>query len=87
MLKIRFQDREYEFIGDSLNDGGSIAAPGDYERGRCGFAQLQTNGDILRYGKVIGTINDIKIIKEVDYPKTKISAFFNMLFDPSWPWG
>lgn len=83
MLKIRFKDENFVFTGDSLEDGGAVAKQDDYESGRCSFAHLYVDGNIMRFGERIGTIADIKVIGKCDLKPNK-DAIFNLLTDSSW---
>jgi hypothetical protein len=84
MFKILFDDKEYVFVGGSLNKGGAITTQDDYENGRCSFAHLCEDGKILRFNSQIGTIDDITIIGEVK-PNVSINSLLGMFTDPSWP--
>jgi hypothetical protein len=83
MLTIKFQNEEYVFTGESLEEGGSIARLEDFENGRCSFAHLFPDGNISRFGMLIGTREDIEIIGNCD-PNITEHAFEGFL-GSSWP--
>ncbi len=83
MLEIRFQGKKYVFTGKTLKRGGAIAKLEDYENGHCSFAHLFPNGDIQRFGNIIGKRKDIKIIGECR-PNVGQNTLEGMLTDPSW---
>lgn len=84
MKEIRFRGKDYVFVGDELSDGGAIAVKDDYESGKCSYAHLFKNGDIVRFQQEIGTISDIEVVGQYIAPEPTISGFVNMLTDPSW---
>ena len=64
MLTIRFQDQEWLFLGDSLDESAAITAEADYRTGNESFAHYfpWDGGVIKRHGQVIGHRADIAII-------------------------
>lgn len=56
--KIRFQGQEFFLIG------GAIATKEQYENGKCSYAHLMPNGEILRFGVQIGSRKDIEFLGE-----------------------
>ena len=58
MTKIKFQGKEYFLIN------GAIATKKQYENFLPSYAHLFENGEILRYGKQIGSKDDIEYLKE-----------------------
>lgn len=62
MMKIRFQGKEWLFVGDSLEEGGAITTPEWYEDGIVSYAHLSPDGIVRRYHEEIGTIEDIQVI-------------------------
>ena len=76
MLKIRFQGRRYLFTGDSLDQGGAITTREAYVHGEVSYAHLMTDGKIRRFGKIIGTWADIKILGSYQRePRPTIAGF------------
>lgn len=66
-LKIIFKGEEYLFIGrgSSLEEGGSIVAYSlDDEEEATIYAQLHSNGLVIRSGEIIGTIKEILFIDD-----------------------
>ena len=69
-IKIIYRGEEYIFIGrgSSLADGGSIItgapADDDDEDEIAIYAELHSNGLIIRSGEIIGTIKDILFIDD-----------------------
>ena len=61
-LKIRFKGEEYIFPCGTLEAGGPIATPEQYQNFRPSFAHLFPNGQVKRHGEVIGTREDIEVI-------------------------
>lgn len=80
--KIRFQGKEYLFIGNKENTHGAIAAQEQYEHGECSYAHLR-DGIITRFGQQIGIRDDIEFLNTVE---TKISddAIINLFTSPTW---
>lgn len=65
MPLIKFQGNEYILAG-SLESGGPIATRHQYQNGQCSYAHLKSNGDIMRFNKVIGHRDEIEIIGACD---------------------
>ena len=67
-IKIIYRGEEYIFIGrgSSLEDGGRIitGAPDDEDDEIAIYAELHSNGLIIRSGEIIGTIKDILFIDD-----------------------
>ena len=64
-LEFLFGTEIYLLIGD-LKNGGAIATKEQYENFECSFAYLCPNGMIRRFGRTIGTRDDLKIIKNIN---------------------
>ena len=62
VINIKFKGRKYLLIGN-LKIGGAIATKKQFENFFPSFAHLYANGEIKRYGDVIGKIEDLEIIK------------------------
>ncbi len=62
MQKIRFKGQEYLLVE------GAIATPEQYENFLPSYAHLFENGEILRYGKLIGNKSDIEYLEEIEDP-------------------
>ena len=66
-IKIIYRGEEYIFIGrgSSVADGGSIikGAPDDEDEISI-YAELHSNGLIIRSGEIIGTIKEILFIDD-----------------------
>lgn len=73
MFRIRFQDTDYVFVGDSLDGEGAIATEDDYSHGRMSYAHLMPSGEIKRFGKVIGQRNDIQLVEGGEPLKVKLA--------------
>ena len=80
MFKIRFQSRRYLFTGDSLDQGGAITTREAYVHGEVSYAHLMTDGKIRRFGKIIGTWENIKILGSYQRePRPTIDGFGKLL--------
>ncbi len=67
--KLKFKGKKYLLITDSLDKkDGAIATEEQYREGHASFAHLNKEGNINRYGKLIGNINDIEFgdIEEIE---------------------
>lgn len=62
MEKIKLFGKNYLLIGD-VKEGGAIATKKQFENFEPSYAHLCPNGDIKKYGVVIGSVEDIKFIK------------------------
>ena len=62
MLSIEFQGQSYLFIGDTLDEGGSMTTAEDFVNGRVSYAHLYASGNVMRFGVDIGTAEDISIL-------------------------
>lgn len=67
-IKLIFKGEEYLFIGrgGSLEDGGSLVASRalDDEEEAAIYAELHSNGLVIRSGEIIGTIKEILFIDD-----------------------
>jgi hypothetical protein len=65
-LKIIFKGEEYLFIGrgSSLEDGGTIVTQMADEDEATIYAQLHSNGLVIRANEIIGTIKEILFIDD-----------------------
>lgn len=61
--KIKLWGSEYWLIGDK---DGAIATPDQYKNFECSYAHLFPNGEIKRFKKVIGSIQDIEFIEVIE---------------------
>lgn len=66
--KIEFKGQPYIFVG------GAITTKEDFENGRASFAHLHDDGNISRFGTIIGTKEDITFTgkKVKAYPKVTV---------------
>lgn len=87
--RIRFQGKEYIFLGEDLNENSSITTAEAYQKGTVGYAHFFPGscrkGNVMRYGKAIGFGDEIEFIGELEI-EIDISFFSiaKMFFDPSW---
>lgn len=81
MKTIKFKGEDYLLVGDMI-EGGPIATLEQYENGRCSYAHLYENGDIIRFGELIGNRNEIEVTGEIEASIKR--PFLEMLLDPSW---
>lgn len=77
---IKFKGQEFILVGER---DGAIATKYQYQHGLCSYAHLYPNGEINRYGQVIGTIKDIEFGEEVEVEMVD-DAWDNMPFHKSW---
>lgn len=65
-IKIIFKGEEYLFIGrgGSLAEGGAIVTAPDEEDEAAIYAQLHSNGLVIRSNEIIGTIKEILFIDD-----------------------
>ena len=84
-INIKLFGNDYLLIGD-IQNGGPIATRSQYENFECSYAHLYPNGDINRFGQVIGTRADIIIVGETEVePHFNGLNVFEALFEPeSW---
>ncbi len=68
IIPIQFKGTNYLLVGGNLNTGGAIATQEEFEEFRISYAHLNPDGNVKRFGKIIGTVKDIKILtpKEVE---------------------
>ena len=86
MLVVRFKDQEeYLFVGADLDRGGALASSADYQAGRCSFAYLFPDGRVLRFGEIIGSRADLKVVGQREVGVDPMGILRGLLFDPSWP--
>ena len=83
MKVIRFQGAEYLLIG-TLERGGPIATREQYENGKCSYAFLEPDGDVMRFKDSIGHRDEIEVIGESD--ANIGTSLIGMLTNKSWPW-
>jgi hypothetical protein len=83
MTKVRFMGNEYLIVG-SLAGGGAVATAEQYANGLCSFAHLYPGGEIKRFGKVIGSRDDLEVVAEVEPPEPADDAMQNVLVHRSW---
>ena len=82
-LKVRFQDQDFLLLGD-LTEGGPLATPEQYQHGQCSYAHLFEDGQIRRFGKIIGTRADLTVLEEdVELPEPE-EDFFDGILGESW---
>jgi hypothetical protein len=86
--QIRFKGEVYVLIGD-MESGGAIATPQQFENWECSFAHLYPNGDIKRFGEVIGRREDIQVMNQkiecrvsVDFEKIMMSIMKPEIWKP-----
>lgn len=60
-LRVRFQGREFLLIG-SIEAGGAIATREQFDSFQESYAHLFSDGEILRFGQKIGTIEDLEFL-------------------------
>lgn len=80
--KIRFQGEEYLFIGGE--NYAALTTAERYSNGVSSYAHLFPNGQIKRYGEVIGTKEEIEFLGEAELPDMTIGGVVNLLSHPSW---
>ena len=61
LQRISFQGKEWVLVGTSEH-GGAIATKQAFEHGDESYAHLYSNGEIRRYGEVIGSHADITFL-------------------------
>lgn len=61
--KIKFKGKNYILVGDKTD--GAIATKEQFINGKCSYAHLFEDGDVRRFGDIIGSIKDIKFGKIV----------------------
>lgn len=62
---IRLHGRRYLFIGNDERTDGGIATRRQYDNFVPGYAHLYPDGNIRRYGVVIGTRDDIEWVEDM----------------------
>lgn len=73
----------YLLIGD-METGGAIATIEAYENFECSYAHLKEDGKIVRFGKVIGSREDITLSTVMVDAGQDLGALPNLLNHPSW---
>jgi hypothetical protein len=71
--KIRFKGNDFVFVG------GVIATQEAYENGRVSYACLMEDGNIYRYGAVIGKKSEIEYLDEIELDFDVAKAIKNVL--------
>lgn len=66
---IEFQGCHYLLIG-TLNDGGAISTPEQYANFEPSYAHLNADSRVMRYGRQIGTRDEIQILMDDDTQPT-----------------
>ena len=88
MLRVNFRGRELVFVGDSLAEGGPLAAEEAYRRGHAPFAHLFPDGRVMRHGAVIGARADVAVTgpaPDAEFePDDPLAAIANIMTHPSW---
>ena len=81
--RIRLFGNDYILIGD-LENGGPIATEEQYSNFECSFAHLKQDGNIYRFGEIIGTRDDIELSNiAVDVEKKAgMDKVFTAMLDP-----
>lgn len=79
---ITFQGKDYLLLGDLIT-GGPIATKKQYENGHASHAHLYLNGEVKRFGKVIGDVSQIEVTGETT-TRIKATAFDALLTHISW---
>jgi hypothetical protein len=60
-LKVMFKGNQYLLIGGNIKRGGPIATKEQFDNFECSFAYLHPDGNISRFGAIIGTRNDLSV--------------------------
>ena len=82
--KIKFQGKDY-ILTTPKNSDSTITTIEAYKAGECSFAHLyRSNGNISRFGKSIGTIEDIEFGELIDI-ELDLATFADGLFGNTWP--
>ena len=81
MKNIKFQDEEYLFGGDSLDESGFIAKREVFENGECSYAHYYPDQGVMRFQERIGGREDIEILGNATVGEPDL---LNMLTHPSW---
>ncbi len=91
VICIRFKGRKYVLTDNSL-ESSPIATAKAYAEGKCSYAHLYADGTISRFGKRIGTRDDIEVLG-TGKVKIKAGSLWNLPTmadligespDPSW---
>lgn len=59
--KVLFRGQEFLFIG-SIENGGAIVTLGPFANFENSYAHLMPNGEILRHGQKIGSVDDLEFL-------------------------
>ena len=78
MEKIKFQGREYLMVGDA------ITTEERFKSATMSYAHLFKNGDIKRYGKIIGKKDDIEFTGVKLNIEMSIEGMVNILMGRGW---
>jgi len=81
--RIKLFGEDYILIGN-LKDGGPIATEEQYSNFECSFAHLKPDGNIWRFGRIIGTKDDIQVSNiavEVE-KKASMEDVFSAILNP-----
>ena len=78
MKKIKFQGKEWLMVENA------ITTKEWYEAGIVSYAHLCENGDIKRYGTVVGTKDDIEFIGDVSDIEMGADGIGNLLTGRGW---
>ncbi len=80
--KIRFNG--LDFILPDGREGSPVVTIDDYKQGKVSYAQLYPSGNIMQFGRQIGTIEDIEFGDFVDIDMD-LAEFASGFFGDSWP--
>ena len=78
MKEIIFKGKPYIFTEDTLVSG-AICTKEEYENGEIPYAHLSPDGNVRRFLKIIGHMDDIKFGDEIEL-NFKPRALINMVF-------
>ena len=87
MRKVTFKGEPYLLVSDwRASPGSALATQAQYEQGVASFAHVCPDGQILRYGQVIGSVNDLEMGETIDEDQLQLSGNWleKVLNDPSW---
>ncbi|TET22356.1 MAG: hypothetical protein E3J76_04830 [Candidatus Aminicenantes bacterium] len=63
VLHVKFRGKKYLLVG-GLASGGAITTRKAYENFEVSYAHLFSNGDVMRHRRLIGTRDDIEVLKK-----------------------
>lgn len=84
--KIKFKDEDYVLANETKNEG-PIVKYEDLIEFKVGYAHLFPNGEVRQYSKVIGTIDDINFLEEIEFEfevdglETALNNFFKSMHE------